>query len=732
MNDKVSVGVSANPDQVLAAFKKIEGAAKAAGREIKGMTDIHFPGLEEAEKTLRDFQRGFDQMLSSAVSGRAAQALRSGVHAGMYSRDPVSWFMNSGRQFPDDRAHQQHVQSVLQQSAALARFSPAGGGGGGGGDGGGFGLGGMMTMARSLLPLLGIGTGLGYLFKKAGDGGQQAAAVSDLRRSVRGVDEEFDAFRDNVRKAGDGLGVAYTETVKLAQEYARLAGSMGSSQTSAGAHEGIALARLFGMDPSRGVSMLGRASLLNVGGGSPADQAKLLAEAMVRSNLGGRQSEAAEAMIRFAERNGQMTGDAGNMRGFMEEFSKLTNHGSAGLRANAEGLLGGYDAAIRRGGNAGDAGKAFIYNVLSEMGIKGPFRAQMAMERGYNADLGGGRQLGPELIRRIMAMPGSEDMAAARMSGLFGNSMNNASRVIDAFKKADGDVNNKDYKAEVERVLEDMKKDDPGQQWRQAGSAMANALDKLLSDNLFKPIVEIKDGVTNIARFTEALARKAGFVDQGADTLNKSNALLSPVTAPLAAYSAMQRMLGKKVDVSGSPAGDGAWMAQLRNYESELGIPGLLWGILGNESSFGRNKNVGKNGIFQLTGVAQRDIKDKTGFDVDPSDKDSALKGAYLYTRLKRDELVARGVTPSLENVALAYRNGTGGMLSGDMIEPGYGAKAARNAGYSPAGVPTVHVSVAASVEGELKDSQGKSVGTTRLRIGRISPPSAVTVGGAN
>jgi len=529
----VSVPFAADPNQVLEAFRRIQEEARKTGRELKSLGDIDLPGLEDARKQLEDMQRGFGQLFAPAVRGGAAEALRSGARSGMYQPDIVSWMQNAQRQFPDPNELNRHIQAVLKQSGRIAGFDAPGaaGGGMGGYSGPGFGaaLGGIMQgnmggviggALGGLVPLPGaaaigsiIGGKLQSSIGKYADLSQaEAFGMTDLRRNVGGIGDSFSDFRKIIRDAGDGLAT-YTETLRSAQTYAHLSGAAGGAAVAAGTGESLRMARVLGLDQGQTASIMGRASWLGMGGGNVREASKMIAEAMAGSNLGGRQADAAEAMLQFVERQNQATGVNGNVEAFRGMLLTMYGSGIPGLKTNAANIIGGYDAAIKGGGMAGDAGKNFMYNTLSPNGKLSPFEFDFALEGGFFGKVGGdkngkgGKMIGPALIDAIMAKTGGDTFyASASMKGLFGNNQHIAQAFIPEYERWRNNPNRTDLG--LHQKYDALMKDYGGgatneaDYLRQASAHLENAATKLMGDKMLSTMGNMNSAM---AAMTEAI-----------------------------------------------------------------------------------------------------------------------------------------------------------------------------------------------------------------------------------
>ncbi len=163
----------------------------------------------------------------------------------------------------------------------------------------------------------------------------------------------------------------------------------------------------------------------------------------------------------------------------------LFNSSDKGIRANAAGILGGYDESVRAGGRAGDAGKNFIYNVMSRNGTADPFDIEMALEGGFAGKMGNGKMIGPELIKQLKSQYGGmgNNAMASATKGLFGGSATVAAKVID--------------------LLEN----NPSMGNAEAAANLNNAAQELIGDNMLPIMTQMK---TVLGDLTDAINRWVG------------------------------------------------------------------------------------------------------------------------------------------------------------------------------------------------------------------------------
>ncbi len=191
--------------------------------------------------------------------------------------------------------------------------------------------------------------------------------------------------------------------------------------------------------------------------------------------------------------------------GFRDKYLALVTSGNTGLRNNAESILGGYDAAVRQGGLAGDAGRNLMYNALSEHGINDPIQMMRMQQRGFFGNLGEdgkGPMIGDVIAKYIKKQGGDQDMQGAKLAGFFGNDIDVAKEAFAVMDRYQHDP------IKMKKALEDLaaeqERSDPGYK---AAEAAAN-LERELTDamkGLIRPITELKDGIVDIAKFTNKL-----------------------------------------------------------------------------------------------------------------------------------------------------------------------------------------------------------------------------------
>ena len=675
----VAVPFSADPNAVIDAFRRIQEEARKTGRELKSLGDVDFPGLEGAKKQLQDMQTGFQQLFAPAVRGGAAESLRSGARAGMYEQDIVSWMQGAQRQFPDPAALNRHIQQVLTQSGRIAGMGPGGGqaaeGGGGGwggysGPGAGAVVGGLMSgniggvaggaiggIFGPLGAVIGAGIGSklqGSIGKYAELSMQESYGMTDLRRSSGGIGDSFEEFSKKIRDAGGGL-VTFTEGLQAAKAYAQLSGVVGGTAVAAGTNESVLLARRLGLDPSQAAGMLGRASWMGMNGGDVHAQARMLGEAMAGSGLGARQADAADAIMKFVEQQNQSTGGNGNVEAFRGLLLTLYGSGNPGIKTNAANIIGGYDAAIKGGGGAGDAGKNFMYRTLSPDGKMSPYEFDYALEGGFFGQIGGkggqgGKMIGPALIDAILARTGGDTFTtSASMKGLFNGNQHLAQAFMPEYMKWRADPNRTDLglREAYDKSVKDFGKggENDADKLRAASAHLENAATALMGDHVLSLFAKTDE---TLAKLAEAINKMTGGAPEG-ELLSAEN----PAT------------IGKIRNAVKAGGGNYKTSASYRSFlhsiEQQHHLPmGSLYGIMGAESSFGDHNHLvsgsGALGPFQFMEAAAAEV----GLKNRMSAVDSAMgTGKYL------ENLRKRHPTWSFDKILTAYHSGEGNVAAG-------------------------------------------------------------------
>lgn len=556
MTNTVGVIFSAQPNQVLDAYRRIQEEAKRTNKEVRSMADIHFPGLEDAKRDLEEINRGFQQMFSKVVRGNQAEALRSGAKGGVYDRDIISWMQNGRRQFPDEAAWQRHVQGVLRQAGNLSAMGSFGGGAPGGG-GGGWGSHAMNTLIGGMVGgnfggavggLAGgglggfIGGGLGWFIGKnpvtaaagaeigsnigsafGGAAGskfqgavnhytdmtvQESFGLTDLRRGISAMNQDFEKFRKSIRAAGEGLDVTFNESLAMSRLYAGTAGASGSAATRFGASQGMLLSRAFGMELGQGTGMMGRAGWLGLKNGDAKEQMMMLAQVLEGSHLGGRQAEAAEAMLKFADKSASLIGEGGNIEGYTAKLLALFNSKDQGVKANAGGIMSGIDDVIRHGGGTPGA-QNMLRNLLHDNGVTDYADQEAALSEGFSYKFedgpNKGRMLGMLALQNAARQSRSANWLGVILRDSFNTPMKLGMKAVPDILGSMDILDPKLKSAAEARIADYMKGVGPdsnndADRLRMAYATKSNEIQKLLGDNTMGIVTKYTEAMGDLTK----------------------------------------------------------------------------------------------------------------------------------------------------------------------------------------------------------------------------------------
>lgn len=205
---------------------------------------------------------------------------------------------------------------------------------------------------------------------KVGDAEQEDGAYADLSRQLGATAGEFDALKTAVRGTTYGLGIAYSEAVKLAQAYAHEA-ALGPKERArlGGEVRGAAeFSRGFGLDPSRGVGFFAAMRHMGASSGEEGNRrlALLIADAMSKKGDFGRTGELVDAVHSFVATTTARAMAPANVAGFTDFVARFSGLNIAGMGSGeSAGLVSRLDQGYRAGG--GEAGQNFRLSLLQRV-----------------------------------------------------------------------------------------------------------------------------------------------------------------------------------------------------------------------------------------------------------------------------------------------------------------------------------------------------------------------------
>lgn len=329
---------------------------------------------------------------------------------------------------PEEINWQPVYQNAKFRAAKLARlqtflknggedFTPPQEGGGGGGRGSGWGgvaagvaqagmraagpVGGVAASAMGSGMASGFGAGLmGLVGGLAALGvGKLVGAIADhiekaennnvaydrLKRTLGDVNVSFNGLKAAVKGTSEGLNVTYDEGTRLATMFAKegnVRGGYGGLPGELGL--GVGLSRSFGLEPEKGVGLLGQMRGVGVTRDTQESRriALLIGETIAKSDAFAKADEVMEAIAGFATAQTRQSLSAANVAGYGGMFSAMVGSGIAGLDpAGSAAILGRMNAALSAGGANGEASQFFTSMVGNRMGLD-PLQMQVLREGG--------------------------------------------------------------------------------------------------------------------------------------------------------------------------------------------------------------------------------------------------------------------------------------------------------------------------------------------------------------
>jgi hypothetical protein len=471
------------------------------------------------------FENNFDKMRQG--KGLGSRRLRA-------YNDFGDWYNGHAASFTNKTQaghHRRFVMSVGMQGTQDAADNGApdpseddGGGGGRGGGGPSNGFDRSVSRAGSMamgfvkggLALSGINSVMGMAGQAVDSATEEATGIDVLKRQLGDLGVDFEWLRGQTRKAGDGLGVTYTESARLAQQYAREAGNLTpEDQFHLGdqMRTGYGFSRAFGLDPSKGTQLFATMKRLGASGGA-ADQdnrkmAGYLADAIERSGYSGQGAELVSAIANLSDTAARYSLSAPNVLGYAGMLTGLTSSPVTGMDpANATAMLSQADSSFRSGGAMGEASQNFQFMALmrASPGMS-PFEAQGLQQGGlfattrstfgssksalngwYKGALDDVTNL-DKIRAQLKRMYGSGEAQAAAAAGEFGLSIAQGQMIAGTKSMTLAQAADLDKKIQGQN---------PGTEIRDSIADMKNELSRV-GGALLGPIVEIQKGIVAMA-----------------------------------------------------------------------------------------------------------------------------------------------------------------------------------------------------------------------------------------
>jgi hypothetical protein len=221
---------------------------------------------------------------------------------------------------------------------------------------------------------------------------EEAIAFSQLRRAIGSTKVDFESLRGAVRSAADGLGVTYTESVKLADSFVRTSNASETGDIHDSLRSSIGFARAYGIDPGASTGFFANARLF---GATKNDQdqrklASMIGESVSRSGTTAKTAEVLDAVSSFVANTGRTLLES-NTAGYLSSLTALMSSSTPGLKGNpntAASILDQANSSWMAGGARGEASKNYMLQAFSGLGYgMDAYDVKMMQEAGMNAKM---------------------------------------------------------------------------------------------------------------------------------------------------------------------------------------------------------------------------------------------------------------------------------------------------------------------------------------------------------
>lgn len=231
---------------------------------------------------------------------------------------------------------------------------------------------------------LGLQSAIGGVRARVGRVEQESINYDSLKRGLGDVGVGFEALRRSLHAASDAIDTTYEETQGLARQFATLAGLTREQAGTVAQEVRVTggFARAFGLEPSRANAFF--AQMRQVGITGTTDDTRRLAlmigEAVARSGVFTKADEVMQAVAGYSLTQTRQSLTPANVEGFAGMLAAMMASRSAGLDVQGSAaILGQMNAAVMRGGAAGEAGQMFSYRLNPDLN---PVQAQLLWEQG--------------------------------------------------------------------------------------------------------------------------------------------------------------------------------------------------------------------------------------------------------------------------------------------------------------------------------------------------------------
>lgn len=249
---------------------------------------------------------------------------------------------------------------------------------------GGFGAGLMGLLGG--LGALAIGKAFGAATENLDKARNNLIDVDTLKRTLGDVNVSFEGLKRVVESNASALGVTYSESIKLATQFAKLGNVAGDKcgQLNGELVNGIGFARGFGLDPSAGMGFFGQMRGMRQTSNDQDSRRMglLIGETIGRSGAFAKADEVLESVAGFVTLQTRNSLTRANVAGYAGTFSALAGSGIPGLDvAGTTAMTGRINSSLMAGGAKGEASQFFTSRVANRMGLS-PIQMKILQEGG--------------------------------------------------------------------------------------------------------------------------------------------------------------------------------------------------------------------------------------------------------------------------------------------------------------------------------------------------------------
>jgi soluble lytic murein transglycosylase-like protein len=391
----------------------------------------------------------------------------------------------------------------------------------------------------------GVSAVAGAVKAKIGAAQQLDIGYDTLKRQIGDVGVGFRELKTSLENASWSFGATYEETQKVAAAFSHAAGSFGKDAKTLAEEVAVAggFARSYGIDPARAGAFFGQMRQTGVTSDESGSKrlALMIGETVAQSGASAKMDDVLAAIAGFTQQQARMGMAAPNVSGYLGEFAGLAGSGTPGTDAQSiSNLLSSVNNAVQRGGNAGEAGKNFMYMALGKRNGLDPIMTGALEEQGMFGTMGGAFGAGSAMSRfgekyhvrmptlgassgqtnfsSIMASlkrqyASNPELMLSAMSNMFGISLNQSAALATNDEKS---VNN--TSARLSRLKLDLSKVNATGIERLTHIEADKSLSSDEKDRQFKAVydknqektqgTEIRDGLTGVQKVITDMADK--------------------------------------------------------------------------------------------------------------------------------------------------------------------------------------------------------------------------------